>query len=48
MNVIWREWYNESAIEAMTKMGTLPRNETQATCITKAPTLPLKLRASKT
>lgn len=28
MNVIWREWYNESAVEAMTKLGTLPRNET--------------------
>lgn len=29
MNVIWREWCNESDVEAMTKMGTLPRNETQ-------------------
>lgn len=29
MKVIWREWYNESAVEALTKMGTLPRNETE-------------------
>ena len=25
--VIWRKWYNESAVKKLTEMGTLPRNE---------------------
>lgn len=29
MKVIWRELYNEFAVEEMTKLGTLPRNETK-------------------
>lgn len=29
MKVIWRERYNKVAVEAMTKRGTLPRNETE-------------------
>ena len=27
MKIIWREWYSEQAIAAMTKMGTLPQEE---------------------
>ena len=27
--IIWREWFNESAVEQLTKMGTLPREETE-------------------
>lgn len=29
MKVIWREWYNDFVVETMTKLGTLPRNETE-------------------
>ena len=25
--VVWREWYNESAVKKLIEMGTLPRNE---------------------
>lgn len=25
--VVWREWYNESAVKKLTEMGTLPRYE---------------------
>lgn len=25
--VVWREWYNVSAVKQLTAMGTLPRNE---------------------
>jgi len=27
--VVWREWYNEQAVEQLTAMGTLPHNETE-------------------
>lgn len=26
--VVWREWYDEAAVKALTEMGTLPREET--------------------
>ena len=26
--IVWREWYNDAAVENMTEMGTLPRYET--------------------
>ena len=25
--IVWREWFNEAGVAALTKMGTLPRNE---------------------
>ena len=25
--IVWREWFNEAAVAALTKMKTLPRNE---------------------
>src|ERR1039458_2816711 len=25
--IVWREWFNEAAVASLTKMGTLPRNE---------------------
>lgn len=27
--IIWREWYDDNAVRQLTKMGTLPRYETE-------------------
>jgi hypothetical protein len=29
IKVVWREYYNENAVEKLTAMGTLPRYETE-------------------
>lgn len=29
IKIIWRDWYNEAGVAAMTKMGTLPRYDTE-------------------
>jgi hypothetical protein len=29
IKVIWRDWYDDAAVAALTKLGTLPRNEAE-------------------
>lgn len=30
--IVWREWFNASAVKQLTEMGTLPRYETMIDC----------------
>ena len=29
MKIVWREWYSSTTVASLTKMGTLPREETE-------------------